>query len=56
MGQYGKIAEKIIEKENPRVDAIIVKVGTGVIENFSFNRVWVWVDDRGIVAQTPEIG
>ncbi|XP_010932900.1 glu S.griseus protease inhibitor-like [Elaeis guineensis] len=56
VGVNGKEAEKIIEKENPAVDAIIVMVGESVVLNFSCERVWVWVDKDGIVAQVPKIG
>lgn len=52
----GKEAEKIIEKENPAVDAIIVTVGDVVTGDFRCDRVWVWVDEDGKVAQVPKIG
>ncbi|EHA8591595.1 Glu S.griseus protease inhibitor, partial [Cocos nucifera] len=56
VGVKGKEAEKIIEKENPAVDAIIVTVGDVVTGDFRCDRVWVWVDEDGKVAQVPKIG
>ncbi|CAA6658952.1 unnamed protein product [Spirodela intermedia] len=56
VGQEGRTAAAIIEKENPLVDPIVVKVRTGVREDLRNDRVWVWVDDSGIVAETPKIG
>lgn len=57
VGKAGKEAEKIIEKENPLVDAIIVDEGSMVILDFRCDRVWVWVDSKtGIVTRTPFIG
>ncbi|CAK9318709.1 unnamed protein product [Citrullus colocynthis] len=57
VGKAGKEAEKIIEKENPLVDAIIVDEGSMVILDFRCDRVWVWVDSKtGVVTRTPFIG
>lgn len=57
MGKDGKEAERIIEKENPLVDAIIVDEGSVVIQDFRCDRVWVWVTVKtGIVTRTPFIG
>ncbi|CAA6658955.1 unnamed protein product [Spirodela intermedia] len=56
VGKEGKTAAAIIEKENPLVHAIVVKVGTAVTDDLRTDRVRVWVDDCGIVAETPKIG
>ena len=56
VGMNGKQVETIIEKENPRVDAIIVEEGSSVIGDFLCNRVWVWVNKNGVVVQVPRIG
>ncbi|KAL8121861.1 proteinase inhibitor [Apium graveolens] len=56
VGATGEDAAATIEKENTLVDAIIVKEGTAVIENFSCKRVWVWVNCDGIVISIPQIG
>ncbi|EXB81311.1 Proteinase inhibitor [Morus notabilis] len=53
VGVNGKEAEKQIEKENDNVDAIVVLEGTPVPEDFRCTRVWVWVNDSGIVTQLP---
>ncbi|KAL0548180.1 hypothetical protein IC582_012626 [Cucumis melo] len=53
----GNIAEKIIEKENHYVNAIIVEQGKFVTQDFRCDRVWVWVDKyTRIVVKTPIIG
>lgn len=56
VGTSGEVAAATIERENTLVDAIIVKEGSSVIENFSCERVWVWVNCDGIVISTPQIG
>lgn len=38
------------------MDAIIVKEGTSVIDNFSCERVWVWVNCDNVVVSIPKIG
>jgi hypothetical protein len=43
----GDEAAKKIERENEKVDAIVVPVGYVVIMDFRCNRVWVWVDNSG---------
>ncbi|KDP21343.1 hypothetical protein JCGZ_21814 [Jatropha curcas] len=56
LGTNGEAAAATIEKENTNVDAIVVKEGTGVIEDFRCNRVWVWVNEYGVVTQVPTVG
>ncbi|MGL7116107.1 serine protease inhibitor, partial [Salmonella sp. NW1113] len=57
LGTSGKKAEKIIEKENPLVDAVIVDENTSVILDFRCDRVWVWTNSKtGKVFQVPTIG
>ncbi|CAA6658949.1 unnamed protein product [Spirodela intermedia] len=56
VGYRGTAAAAIIEYQNPRVDAIIVKKGTIVTAEFLCDRVRVWVDEGGIVYRTPIIG
>ncbi|CAK9318710.1 unnamed protein product [Citrullus colocynthis] len=57
VGKLGKDAEKIIEKENPLVNAIIVDEGSIVSFDFRCDRVWVWVCQKtNIVTRTPFIG
>ncbi|KAL5561769.1 hypothetical protein UlMin_031516 [Ulmus minor] len=52
----GEEAAAKIEKENENVDAKVVREGTSVPEDFRCDRVWVWVNDYGIVTQVPSIG
>ncbi|KAJ6890514.1 inhibitor of trypsin and hageman factor-like isoform X2 [Populus alba x Populus x berolinensis] len=56
LGAEGKVAAATIERENPLVDAKIVPEGSVVPLDFRCDRVWVWVDKRGIVIQVPRIG
>ncbi|WJX12037.1 hypothetical protein P8452_02577 [Trifolium repens] len=56
VGMDGDEAAKKIERENEKVDAIVVPVGYVVIMDFRCNRVWVWVDKHGIVTRVPKIG
>ncbi|KAI7985540.1 hypothetical protein LOK49_LG14G01205 [Camellia lanceoleosa] len=57
LGADGKIAAATIEREkNYRVKAVIVLIGTIVIEDFVCTRVRVWVDKRGIVVKVPVAG
>ncbi|KAD3338344.1 hypothetical protein E3N88_33865 [Mikania micrantha] len=56
VGVRGEVAEATIERENPRVDAIVVVDGTVVPLDFRCDRVWVWVNSNGEVIRTPVIG
>ncbi|KAA0049294.1 inhibitor of trypsin and hageman factor-like [Cucumis melo var. makuwa] len=57
VGKAGKEAERIIEKENPWVNADIVEEGSVVGQDFRCDRVWVWVDPQtAIVTRTPVVG
>ncbi|KAF3456856.1 hypothetical protein FNV43_RR01510 [Rhamnella rubrinervis] len=56
VGQQGKVAEEIIERENPLVNAIIVDEGSSVPLDYRCDRVWVWVNKSGTVISTPRIG
>ncbi|OWM66761.1 hypothetical protein CDL15_Pgr010413 [Punica granatum] len=56
---YGTIGEKalaVIKRENPMVLPLIVKEGTPVIMDYCCDRVWVWVDNSGVVVRVPTIG
>ncbi|OWM66758.1 hypothetical protein CDL15_Pgr010410 [Punica granatum] len=55
-GTSGEKALAVIKRENPMVQAFIVKKGTAVILNYCCDRVWVWVDDSGVVDRVPTIG
>ncbi|CAI9288488.1 unnamed protein product [Lactuca saligna] len=56
VGATGDAAAKKIEKENPRVDAIVLLDGTPTTRDFRCDRVWVWVNSSGVVIRTPKIG
>ncbi|MQM14691.1 hypothetical protein Taro_047631 [Colocasia esculenta] len=60
VGVDGMEAEATIERENPVVNAKIIKVGSTdpevIHDIFRCDRVWVWVDEQGLVAKTPQIG
>lgn len=52
----GVEAAKIIERQNPRVHAVILREGTIVSMDLRCERVRVWVDDNGIVTEAPKRG
>ena len=52
----GEVAEAIIERENPRVDAVIVPEGSFGDTQFRCDRVRVRVNDNGIVTSVPQVG
>ncbi|KAL0419800.1 UNVERIFIED_CONTAM: Proteinase inhibitor [Sesamum radiatum] len=56
VGKKGDDAAVVIEKQNPNVNAIVLKDGTPVPKDFRCDRVWVWVDDYGVVVRAPVIG
>lgn len=56
MGTKGEDAKEVIERENPKMKAVIILDGTAVPEIFICSRVYVWVNDCEIVVQIPIIG
>ncbi|KAL9282211.1 putative proteinase inhibitor I13, potato inhibitor I [Arabidopsis thaliana] len=56
LGAKGEDAKEVIERENPKMKAVIILDGTVVPEIFICSRVYVWVNDCGIVVQIPIIG
>ncbi|KAI3449738.1 hypothetical protein Pfo_006403 [Paulownia fortunei] len=56
VGANGEKAAAVIEAENRNVNAIVLKDGTPVTRDFRCDRVWVWVNDDGVVIRTPRIG
>ena len=56
VGATGEAAEATIERENPRVDAIVILNGSDTTTDFRCDRVFVRVNSRGIVVQVPGIG
>ncbi|KAL3830284.1 hypothetical protein ACJIZ3_019086 [Penstemon smallii] len=49
----GLRAKHIIEAENPKVTAVILKPNVGQIFDFCCNRVWVRVNEKGKVIGDP---
>ncbi|PKI32172.1 hypothetical protein CRG98_047430 [Punica granatum] len=58
LGWNGELAAARIRQENPLVNqATVVRVRDHfVIHNFRCDRVWVWVDDSGVVVYVPKLG
>ena len=56
LGVAGEVAKRTIEEENSLVTAQIVEEGTIITPDFRCDRVWVWVDETGIVTRVPRIG
>nr|ABB96723.1 proteinase inhibitor BTIw1 [Fagopyrum esculentum] len=55
VGERGSKAAKIIENENEDVRAIVLPEGSGVPRDLRCDRVWVFVDERGVVVDTPVV-
>ncbi|CAN0886545.1 Proteinase inhibitor [Linum grandiflorum] len=55
VGKNGHMAAATVERENRNVHAIILKEGSGMTKDFRCDRVWVIVDDHGIVTSVPHI-
>ncbi|GFP85187.1 proteinase inhibitor [Phtheirospermum japonicum] len=56
VGENGEAAAAVIEQQNSNVDAIVLPPGSVVIQDFRCDRVWVWVNESGVVIRTPSIG
>ncbi|XP_022991207.1 glu S.griseus protease inhibitor-like isoform X1 [Cucurbita maxima] len=56
LGARGEEARSRIEKENPYVDAAIVREGRVVTLDIRCDRVRVWVNEDGIVTRVPFVG
>ncbi|CAN0898335.1 Proteinase inhibitor [Linum grandiflorum] len=56
VGRNGDEAATVVERENSRVDAIVVREGTPVNLDFRCDRVWVWINDNRVVTSVPRIG
>ncbi|CAN8232608.1 unnamed protein product [Cochlearia groenlandica] len=56
VGKSGKEAKEIIDRENTKVKAKIIHEKAKVFTVFICDRVFVRVNDDGIVTQTPSVG
>ncbi|XP_058085501.1 proteinase inhibitor-like [Magnolia sinica] len=52
----GEVAKTTIERENPSVTAYIIDEGAVVDTQFRCDRVWVRVNNNGVVTRIPKIG
>lgn len=58
LGIEGEKCVNLIEAfaKDVRGNVHVVKPGENVIDDFRTDRVWVFVDDKGIVIETPDRG
>ncbi|KAL7608864.1 inhibitor of trypsin and hageman factor [Lactuca sativa] len=56
VGEDGDCAVTTIEKENKLVNAQTILEGTIILQIYICDRVYVWVNKKGIVISTPTIG
>ncbi|KAL1191316.1 Inhibitor of trypsin and hageman factor [Cardamine amara subsp. amara] len=56
MGTEEEYAKEVIERENPKMNAVIILQGTSIPDIFICARVIVWVNKYGIVVQIPVNG
>ncbi|XP_076447125.1 uncharacterized protein LOC143284308 [Babylonia areolata] len=49
-------AAKVIKGENPELEVVKVCPGQPVTRDYRFNRVRIFVDDKGKVSETPKTG
>lgn len=56
VGVDGHRAAAIIESQNHRVHTIVLPVGSPTTRDFRCDRVWVFVNKDGRVAETPQAG
>ncbi|CAN0886551.1 Proteinase inhibitor [Linum grandiflorum] len=55
VGKNGHMAAATVERENRNVHAIILKEGDPMTRDFRCDRVWVVVNDHGVVTRVPRI-
>jgi len=56
VGKTGEEAKNIILKDDPSIDVHVIPQGSPVTRDYRINRVRVYVDTNGIVAQAPRRG
>ncbi|WOG94268.1 hypothetical protein DCAR_0313561 [Daucus carota subsp. sativus] len=56
VGKEGHIAAATVERENRHVRATVMREGSPTTQDFRCDRVWVVVNNRGIVVSPPHIG
>nr|P82381.1 RecName: Full=Proteinase inhibitor; AltName: Full=LUTI [Linum usitatissimum] len=55
VGKSGNMAAATVERENRNVHAIVLKEGSAMTKDFRCDRVWVIVNDHGVVTSVPHI-
>ncbi|KAL5712233.1 hypothetical protein ACHQM5_014424 [Ranunculus cassubicifolius] len=55
LGVDGGVAAAVIERENPRVNAIVLSERTGFPSDFRCDRVIIWVGNQGRVVRVPQV-
>ncbi|KAG2301691.1 hypothetical protein Bca52824_030342 [Brassica carinata] len=56
VGTNGDYAASVIERENSRVDAVVILQGSPATTDIRCDRVRVWVNRNRIVVQVPIVG
>ncbi|CAH8387327.1 unnamed protein product [Eruca vesicaria subsp. sativa] len=56
VGKRGEEAKEIIDRENTKVKAKIISEGAIIFPVIVCERVYVFVNDCGIVTKTPSVG
>ncbi|KAF8018363.1 hypothetical protein BT93_H3295 [Corymbia citriodora subsp. variegata] len=57
VGQNAETAKAVIEKENTYVTVVLLREGKDVGDgNYCINRVYVYIDEKGNVFETPVVG
>ncbi|CAM8901847.1 unnamed protein product [Rhodiola kirilowii] len=56
VGENGRHAAGIIERQNRFVRVIVLPVGSSTTKDFRCDRVWVFVKKNGTVAEVPRVG
>lgn len=56
MGEKGEVAAARVEKENPKVNAVLMLEGSAATQDYRCDRVRVVVNNHGIVVHAPQIG
>ncbi|KAM1212616.1 hypothetical protein ACFX2G_004216 [Malus domestica] len=56
VGENGEAVAAKIEQENHGVRAIVLLEGSTTTKDWRCDRVWVWVNQRGVVTRVPRVG
>ncbi|KAB2636714.1 proteinase inhibitor-like [Pyrus ussuriensis x Pyrus communis] len=56
VGKNEEDAAAKIEQENHGVRAIVLLEGSATTRDRRCDRVWVWINERGVVTRVPRVG